>query len=143
MARQHYQFVSIQSGPLKGFRFGGSVRYRGDRILGYREKTVSVADLADDPILGAPGLFPAGSSITIADVARPIMGGSIVNTDAVLGYSMALFDKRIRWNVSLNVRNVLNDDKLIAQSGLSSAGVPVVFQYPEPRVFLLTNSFDF
>jgi hypothetical protein len=32
---------------------------------------------------------------------------------------------------------------LIAQSGLSSSGLPVVFQYPEPRVFLLTNSFDF
>ena len=133
----------IQSGPLKGLRFGGSVRYRGDRILGYRNKTINVADLADDPILGAPGLFPAGSSITLADVAKPIMGGATVNTDAVLGYSMALFDKRVRWNVSLNVRNVLNDDKLIAQSGLSAAGAPVVFQYPEPRVFLLTNSFDF
>ena len=133
----------IQSGPLKGFRFGGSVRYRGDRILGYRDKTVNVADLANDPILGAPGLFQAGSSITIADVAKPIMGGATVNTDAVLGYSMALFDRRIRWNVSLNVRNVLKDDKLLAKSGLSAAGVPVVFQYPEPRVFLLTNSFDF
>lgn len=133
----------IQTGVLKGLRFGGSVRYRGERILGYRDKTVATADLAKDPILGAPGLFPAGSSITIADVSRPIMGGATVNTDAVLGYSAALFNKRIRWNVSLNVRNVLNDDKLIAQSGLSAAGTPVVFQYPEPRVFLLTNSFDF
>ena len=133
----------IQTGLLKGFRFGGSLRYRGDRILGYRDKTVATADLASDPILGTPGLFPAGSSITIADVARPIMGGSSVNTDAVLGYSAVLFKKRIRWNISLNVRNVLNDHKLIAQSGLSTAGVPVVFQYPEPRVFLLTNSFDF
>jgi hypothetical protein len=26
---------------------------------------------------------------------------------------------------------------------LSSAGVPVVFQYPEPRIFLLTQTFDF
>jgi hypothetical protein len=133
----------IQSGPLKGLRFGGSVRYRGDRILGYRDKTVATADLANDPILGTPGLFPAGSSITIADVSRPIMGGAMINTDAVLGYSATLFQRRVRWNVSLNVRNVLNDDKLIAQSGLSTAGVPVVFQYPEPRVFLLTNSFDF
>lgn len=133
----------IQGGPLKGLRFGGSVRYRGDRILGYRDKTVNTADLANDPILGAPGLFPAGSSFRIADVTRPIMGGSSINTDAVLGYSATFFQRRIRWNVSLNVRNVLNDDKLIAQSGLSSAGTPVVFQYPEPRVFLLTNSFDF
>jgi hypothetical protein len=133
----------IQTGVLKGFRFGGSLRYRGDRILGYRDKTVATADLANDPILGTSGLFPTGSSITIADVARPIMGGSVVNTDAVLGYATTLFKKRVRWNLSLNVRNILNDDTLIAQSGLSAAGSPVVFQYPEPRVFLLTSSFDF
>ncbi|HRE05008.1 MAG TPA: hypothetical protein PKX00_05325 [Opitutaceae bacterium] len=66
-----------------------------------------------------------------------------MNTDAVLGYSATLFKKSIRWNVSLNVRNLLNDDKLIAQNGLSAAQTPIVFQYPEPRIFLLTNSFDF
>ncbi len=133
----------FQSGLLKGVRIGGSLRYRGDRILGYWDKTVSTADLAQDPILGAPGLFPAGASLTLADTSRPIRGGATFNTDAVLGYSTALFKKRIRWNVSLNVRNILNDDKLIAQNGLSAARSPVVFQYPEPRVFLLTNSFDF
>ena len=41
------------------------------------------------------------------------------------------------------LRNVLNDDTLIAQNGLSAASTPVVFQYPEPRVFLLTSGFDF
>ena len=61
----------------------------------------------------------------------------------MLGYNTALFKRRVRWSIALNVRNVLNDDKLIPQAGLSSSGVPVVFQYPEPRVFLLTNSFDF
>lgn len=132
----------FQSGPLRGFRFGGSLRYRGDRILGYGTRTVAASDLTD-PILSTPGLFPAGSSITIADVSKPIRGGETWNTDAVLGYSRTLFSKRVRWGISLNVRNVLNDDKLIAQNGLSSSGLPVVFQYPEPRVFLLTNSFDF
>ena len=133
----------IQEGLLRGLRFGGSLRYRGDRILGYREKTVAGTELANDPILGTPGLFPSDTSLTIADVAKPIKGGATFTTDAVLGYSMSLFSRRVRWNISLNVRNVLNDDKLIAQSGLSAAGTPVVFQYPEPRVFLLTNSFDF
>ncbi|MBL9213595.1 MAG: hypothetical protein JNL92_24230 [Opitutaceae bacterium] len=132
----------FQSGFLKGFRLGGSLRYRGDRILGYRDRTVNAADVKD-PILSTPGLFPANSSITIADVSRPIMGGKTFNTDAVAGYTTSLFSKRIRWSISLNVRNVLDDDKLIAQSGLSTSGAPVVFQYPEPRVFLLTNSFDF
>jgi outer membrane receptor protein involved in Fe transport len=133
----------FQSGILKGLRVGGSLRYRGDRILGYWNKTVSAADLSQDPILGAPGLFPAGASLTLADTSRPIRGGATLNTDAVLGYSAALFKKSIRWNVSLNVRNLLNDDKLIAQNGLSAAQTPIVFQYPEPRIFLLTNSFDF
>ncbi len=132
----------FQTGPLKGLRVGGSVRYRGERILGYRDKTLAAADLKD-PILSTPGLFPAGSNITIADVTKPIMGGATWNTDAVLGYTTTLSSRRIRWSISLNVRNVLDDDKLIPQAGLSSAGLPVVFQYPEPRVFLLTNSFDF
>jgi hypothetical protein len=132
----------FQSGRLRGFRFGGSMRYRGDRILGYEDKTVPASELKD-PILSTPGLFPAGASITISDVTKPIRGGATWANDAVLGYSTTLFQKRIRWNVSLNVRNVLNNDKLIAQAGLSSSGMPVVFQYPEPRVFLLTNSFDF
>lgn len=132
----------FQTGLLKGFRVGGSLRYRGERILGYRDKTLAAADIKD-PILSTPGLFPAGASITIADVTQPIRGGSIWNTDAVLGYTTTLSSRRIRWSVSLNVRNLLDDDKLIPQAGLSSAGRPVVFQYPEPRVFLLTNSFDF
>jgi hypothetical protein len=132
----------FQSGLLRGFRFGGSLRYRGDRILGYGTRTVAASDLTD-PILSTPGLFAPGSSITIADVSKPIRGGEVWNTDAVAGYTRAILSKRVRWSISLNVRNVLNDDKLIAQNGLSSSGLPVVFQYPEPRVFLLTNSFDF
>lgn len=132
----------FQSGLLRGFRIGGSARYRGDRILGYRDKTVPASELTD-PILSTPGLFPAGASITISDVTKPIRGGATWSTDAVLGYSAPLFQRKVRWSVSLNVRNILDDDKLISQAGLSSAGVPVVFQYPEPRVFLLTNSFDF
>ncbi|MFM7749084.1 MAG: hypothetical protein ACKPB0_01530, partial [Opitutaceae bacterium] len=132
----------FQSGPLKGFRVGGSARYRGERILGYRDKTLAAAEIKD-PILATPGLFPAGSSITVADVTQPIMGGATWSTDAVLGYSTTLAQRRIRWNISLNIRNLLDDDKLIPQAGLSTAGRPVVFQFPEPRVFLLTNSFDF
>jgi hypothetical protein len=138
-ATSSYRF---QTGLLKGLRVGGSLRYRGERILGYRDRTLAAADIKD-PILATPGLFPAGASITIADVAQPIMGGATWNTDAVLGYTTTLAQRRIRWNIALNVRNVLDDDKLIPQAGLSSTGRPVVFQYPEPRVFLLTNSFDF
>ena len=125
----------IQTGVLKGLHFGGSLRYR--------DKTVATPDLTNDPILGPPGLFPAGSTITFADVTRPIIGGSVVNTDAVLGSSTTIFEQRVGLNMSLNVRNVLNNDKLIAQSGLSGVGSHVVFQYPEPRVFVLMSSFDF
>lgn len=138
-ATTSYRFAS---GFLKGFRIGGSVRYRGDRTLGYGSRTVTAEELTD-PILGAPGLFLPGSSISVADIAHPIKGGATVNTDAVIGYSRSLFSRKVRWNIALHVRNVLDDDKLIPQAGLSSSGAPVVFQYPEPRVFLLTNSFDF
>jgi len=130
------------SGFLKGFRIGGSVRYRGDRTLGYRDRILAANELTD-PLLSTPGLFAPGASVAVADVTKPIMGGATINTDAVIGYSASLFSRRVRWNIALNVRNLLDDDKLIPQAGLSAAGAPVVFQYPEPRVFLLTNSFDF
>ena len=47
-----------------------------------------------------------------------------MNTDAVLGYATTLFKKRVRWNMALNVRHVLNDDKLIAlqQPGMAALG---------------------
>ncbi len=132
----------FQTGLLKGLRVGGSARYRGERILGYRDKTLAASEIKD-PILATPGLFPAGASITVADVAKPIKGGATWTTDAVLGYTTTLASRRIRWSIALNIRNLLDDDKLIPQAGLSSAGTPVVFQYPEPRVFLLTNTFEF
>lgn len=130
------------SGPLKGLRAGGSLRYRGDRILGYASRSVAASDLRD-PLLATPGLFPAGSTVAVADVNRPLLGGATWNTDAVLGYTTTLPGRRVRWGISLNVRNLLNDDRLIPQAGLSAAGVPVVFQFPEPRIFLLTQTFDF
>ena len=105
-------------------------------------RSVAASDLRD-PILATPGLFPAGSTVNVADVNRPLLGGATWNTDAVLGYTTTLPGRRVRWGISLNIRNLLNDDRLIPQAGLSSAGVPVVFQYPEPRIFLLTQTFDF
>src|SRR6185436_3010764 len=85
----------FQSGLLRGLRFGGSLRYRGDRILGYQEKTV-LASALKDPLLSTPGLFPAGASITIDDVTKPIMGGATWSTDAVLGYGAQLFQRKVR-----------------------------------------------
>lgn len=133
----------FRTGFLKGFRIGGGLRYRGERTLGYLQRTLTPADIADDPLLSTPGLFNTSANVKVADLANPIKGGSIWSTDAVLGYSTSLFSRKVRWNISLNVRNLLDDDRLIPQNGLSSDGRPVVFQYPEPRVFLLTNSFDF
>ncbi len=109
-------------------------------VIGYRMKDWLAAanDLAAPQRGGGTG--PAQLHFNTTTNANETLLAYV--RSAALGYSATFFQRRIRWNVSLNVRNVFNDDQLIAQSGLSTAGVPVVFQYPEPRVFLLTKSFD-
>ena len=52
----------------------------------------------------------------------------------------------MNWRVQLNIRNVLDDDKLEAVSAMDNGArkaVMVRWRMPEPRTFLLSNSFEF
>ena len=53
---------------------------------------------------------------------------------------------RLNWRVQLNIRNGLDDDKLEAVSAMDNGArkaVMVRWRMPEPRTFLLSNSFEF
>ena len=52
----------------------------------------------------------------------------------------------INWRLQLNVRNVLDNQKLraiTAQDDGTGRAVVVRWSLPEPRTFLLSNSFEF
>ena len=95
VARQPHRFVSVSIGDAEDLRIGGSLRYRGDRILGYWDKTVSAADLSRDSILGT-GTFPASASLTCRHRGRRD-GATLVPTPS--SATRRRSSKRIRWNV--------------------------------------------
>ncbi|MBL9200856.1 MAG: TonB-dependent receptor [Opitutaceae bacterium] len=133
---------TIQNGPLKNFRFGGGVNYRGREVIGFRgadtiRNPANPAAAIDDPSVNA---FDA--------VYRP----SYYTATAMFGYSRRLFDYPVTFN--LRIENLLNEDTPLyyntvqrpAGGDLSNPGrvaTPNLFSYITPRNFMLTMSVKF
>ena len=119
----NYRF---SEGALKGVGVGSSLNFRSARTIGYLANSAGLSR-PDAPIRGATswdtGLWISyGRTIKLA-TARPI-----------------------RWRVQINVRNVLGDRDLEPISGLDDGtgqGVAIRWRVPEPRTFVLSNTFEF
>lgn len=120
-------------GWLKNVSVGGSYLYRSDSVVAYPQ-------IAADNQFPITGVTPF--SATIDDQGNPIMGGSINTCDFFTGYHRKLFNGKIQWRVQLNVRNVLGDDDPMLQRALTT-GAGAIYVMPEPRTFVLSNSFTF
>lgn len=125
-----YEF---NQGLLRGFSVGGSYLYRSDSVVAYPQ----VAANNQFPITGVTPL-----SATIDDQDNPIMGGAITTCDFFTGYTRKLFKGKVQWRVQLNVRNVLGKDEPLLQRALTT-GEGAIYVMPEPRTFILSNSFTF
>ena len=86
----NYKF---SDGKLKGFGFGGAVRWQDRVAIGY--------PVINDPDLGL-----------VTDIRNPFMGPSETNFDGWLSYERKL-RHGITWKIQLNVRNLLNDNLFI------------------------------
>ncbi len=88
------------------------------------------------PLTGAPAqvLVPARNA--------PLKGEIVSETELFLGYSRRL-GQRVNWRVQLNVRNLLDDQDPLEQRANITAGFTTVYTVPEPRSFILTNTFSF
>lgn len=120
-------------GPLKGVSVGGSYLYRSDSVVAYPQVTA-------DNQFDIPGVTPR--SATIDDQDNPIMGGSTTTCDVFVGYGRKLFKGKLQWRVQLNVRNVFDKDDPILQRALTT-GEGAIYVMPEPRTFILSNTFTF
>jgi hypothetical protein len=49
---------------------------------------------------------------------------------------------KVMWRVQLNIRNLLDDQDLMVQRALTT-GAGAIYTAQAPRLFILTNSFDF
>jgi outer membrane receptor protein involved in Fe transport len=110
---------AFQSGPLEGYRMGGSYRWQDKKVIGF-----ALNDAQD-----------------AYDVNRKWYGPSESAVDFWLGKTFRVND-RVRWSVQLNVRNLLADDELIPLT-VQPDGSPGQFRIPEPRRITLTNTITF
>ncbi len=109
---------------LQGFSVGASANLRGRTIMGFAET--------------------AGN---VLDAKRPYYAKEFLTTGAWITYRRKLFQK-VPWRVQLNVRNVLDDDKIFPHRAVDTrdgTGRPtvVIYRLNEPRTFVLTSTFTF
>ncbi len=107
----------------RGVSLGASANLRGPTVIGFAETAAGVA---------------------IAD--RPYYAKEFATTGAWITYRRKLFDK-VSWRVQLNVRNVLDENKLFPhravdrRDGTGRKDV-VIYRLNEPRTFVLTSTFS-
>jgi hypothetical protein len=118
---------TFQSTALKGANVGGSYRWQDKKTIGFYSK-VTV-----DPISNTP--------IDIADLSRPVKGKAEDAFDLWIGYQRQIH-RHVNWRIQLNVRNVFAKDELIPNT-IQPNGQVATYRIAEPRVFTLTNTFEF
>ena len=123
---------SFSEGMLRGSFVGVCYRFRSPQNLGYLASLVP----NEFPLTGAPAqvLVPARNA--------PLEGEMVSETELFLGYTRR-FGKRVNWRVQLNIRNLLDDQSPLEQRANITAGFRTVYSIPEPRSFILTNTFTF
>ncbi|WP_158277457.1 TonB-dependent receptor [Opitutus sp. ER46] len=124
-----YDFTS---GRLKGVFVGGGYRWRARSVIGYRYAYVDNAF----PLPGAP------AQLNVPALDSPIYGKAMEEAEALVGYTRKL-NKKITWRVQLNIRNLLDSQRLTAQRANYGSGFVTNYDIPEPRSYVLTNTFSF
>ncbi|WP_404424524.1 TonB-dependent receptor plug domain-containing protein [Nibricoccus sp. IMCC34717] len=110
---------AFQDGFLKGANVGGSYRWLDKNVVGYKLNAT-----ADGYDVNSKWYGPRESAF-----------------DLWMGYGRKLTEK-INWRIQLNVRNLFANKDLIPVT-VQPDGSPGTFRIPEPRVFTLTNTFEF
>ncbi len=128
--RTRYDF---REGVIKGLSVGAGTRLRFGRVAGAR------TDYSITP----------GSDYTDTWNGRTIDKVSTVNAkdqnvyDLQVSYSLPILQRKVRWNIQLNVNNVLDQRELIVNNVHPRTLAPLTYRYQDPRQFILTNTFSF
>ena len=84
----------------------------------------------------------APAEILVPSRSAPITGEVTSETELFLGYSRRL-GRKVNWRVQLNIRNLFDDQDPMTQRANITSGFVTVYAVPEPRSFILTNTFTF
>lgn len=120
-------------GVLKGAFAGSTYVWRSPAAVGFMTKTITDNEFAIPGVNAGP--------VTINDLSRPVRGGALTSFDVFLGYGRRI-GRDLSWRVQLNIRNALNRDDPLVQRALTD-GSGAIYSAQQPRLFILTNSFDF
>lgn len=124
---------SVRNGILKGVTIGAGMRMRRGRVAGAR------SDYS----------FLSGSDYTDTWNGRVIDKVAMVYAkdqelfDLQLGYTIALGNRKVRWDIQLNVSNLLDERGLIVNNTHPRTLEPLTYRYQDPRQYILTNTFSF
>ena len=116
-----YEF---SDGWLDGWTFGGSVRYRSKRSIGFPLTTVDGEE--------------------IFDITNPWYGRGEKNFDAFITYrtKMKMLGKDVNVRFQLNIQNVFDDRELLPQKAYTNGEV-AMYRIQAPRLFTFSTRFDF
>ncbi len=119
-------------GVLRGTFVGTGFRWRSPQVLGYLASLVN----NEFTLPGAP------AQVLVPSRDAPIEGKVLAETELFFGYSRRIA-KGVNWRVQLNIRNLLDKRGRMEQRANVAAGYTTVYAVPEPRSFILTNTFSF
>lgn len=114
---------TIPSGLLKSVRLGAGFQWASRNIIGYARD--------------------ANGNL---DVTKPYRGAEKFSTNASAGYTMKLYRDKVKWDIQINLYNLLGADPLLAfQAVDDGTGRPLVVRryLQSPFQAQLTNTFSF
>lgn len=115
---------SFSDGALKGFSFGGAIRY------------------IEKPIIGNPQILNSAGTPIALDLAHPFYGSTRIGIDAWIGYKMKVFSNRYDLSFQLNARD-LEESGGYRKIATNPNGVGSTYQIVQPRTFYLTTTLGF
>mgnify|MGYP002629537813 CR=1 FL=1 len=121
-----YRFA--QDSKLKGWTVGGGARWQ------------------DKAAIGHPQIFDNELNAYRPEIENPHFGPTELNLDGFVRYKTRIMDDKVDMTISLNVRNLLDDDDLIpvaANPNEGSSGLVAVWRIPTERTYSLSAKFSF
>lgn len=115
---------TFRTGRLRGLDVGGAVRWEDKAAIGF--------------LAGAPD---SDGIVRTLDPNKPVYDEARYYFDFMAGYSLKLFNDKIRTRLQLNVRNIFENGRL-QKIAVNPDGVPFAYRIVDPRQIILSASFD-
>lgn len=112
---------SFKTGPLKGFTVGAGGNYRSGEVVNFLLSTDSSGNVTKEPIHGK--------------------ANTLISLNAGYKGQFNWIGHKIRWNLQLNVTNLLDEDEILPTRIVNN--LVTTYRLQPPRQWVLSSRFDF